>query len=158
MNITLTEKKIKNKQNEIGLVTQFDGEDITVKYSNDNIKTYKLNIAFANGYLSFLDESINEQIKNEINKQNKQDDIKQAQLVKTQVTAVKMNTNIAKRYEELESKNYILKALFGKDFEYPPYKAFMKKYRLVIPKESTSWKWFGHSDYYDWMYNDYRYY
>lgn len=158
MSISMINKKIKNKQNEIGLVTQFDGENLTVKYSNDNIKTYKLNIAFANGYLSFLDESINEEVKQHINQINKQNDIKQAQLVKTQVTAVKMNSNIAKKYEELEKKNYIIKALFGKDFEYPPYKEFMKKYRLVIPKESFTWKWFGHSKYYNWMYDDYRCY
>ncbi len=119
------------KTNEKGIITFFDGDNIRVKFENGE-KTYKVYLAFKNGFISLIDKSLNEAILGIVNERAVNSRMRKDEAAKNQKIAVKRNEVINKKYSELKQKDHILKCLFGNDFEYPPFKEFKKKYKNYI--------------------------
>lgn len=121
-------KEIINKNNEKGIVVSFDDTYIVIKYQNEE-KTYNPNIAFKNGFLSFIDKDLNnllmEDVKNEEDKKIKEEELAVNNRKKT-VARIKKLREV---YWDLSFKNRRLKKLFGSDFVYPPLVEFIKKHK-----------------------------
>ncbi len=124
-------KEVINKNNEKGLVLFFDEEYLIVKYENEQ-KKYSKDIALKNKYLVFVDESINKQIEQDLlNKEERK--IEHEELISNNHQAVVLrNKKIISFYNKLYFKTRFLKTLFGKDFKYPPFIKFKKKYKYLI--------------------------
>ena len=124
-------KEIVNKNNEKGVVIFFDDEHIVVKYQNEE-KTYNPTVAFKNKYLSFLDNSLNLLIdKNLLNKEESKLQYEQTAKNNHKI-AINRYKKINEHYKKISSKNRVMQALFGSDFKYPPFYAFVKKYKNYI--------------------------
>lgn len=127
-------KEVTNANNESGVVTSFDKDNIVVTYPSGN-KTYKQALAFKNNFLKFKDENLNSLINED--QSNLQIEIKRKEesLIKAQDDYKNRAKVINRRYKELKGKQYMLRQLFGGDFVYPPYKEFKKKYNHIIVDE-----------------------
>lgn len=113
-------------------------DNVVIAYPS-GIKTYKQALAFKNNFLKFKDENLNSLINED--QTNLQIEIKQKEesLIKAQVDYKNRAKVINRRYKELKSKQYMLRQLFGGDFDYPPYKEFKKKYNHIIVDEDKMW-------------------
>ena len=133
-------KEIVNKYNEKGVVESLNNDNVVIKYSNET-KTYKTQICFANGFLTFVDDQLNQQMKEIIegNVKKKEED-KQA-LIKNQEDVIHKYKKITEQYRQLCQKDAALKSLFGKDFDYPPLVEFKKKYKNMVLEVSFFDKW-----------------
>ncbi len=124
-------KKIINKNNENGVVTFIDAEHIKVKYLEKET-TYNLEISFKNKYLTIVDSKFQSLIEEDLlSKENKR--LQKEKLIEdNNKIVIKRNKTINQQYRKLSKKNRELCSLFGRDFEYPPYKRFKKRYKYLI--------------------------
>lgn len=137
-------KKVLNKQNEKGVITSFDDEHITIKYSTFE-KTYNPKITFTNGYLSLVNSKDNQQVKNYYLDQQHQDE-QHEQFVKDVYTkTINKRNKINQTFKRLFFKNLKLKSLFGEDFVYKPYIEFVIKYQDFIDVSVRSFEHFVQS-------------
>ena len=126
-------KEIINKNNERGLVVSFDDEHIVIKYKNEE-RTYCPDIAFKNKFLSFLDNSLNLSIDEDLS-------IKEELILQHEKEAeanrkivINRSKKINELYKKISAKNATLQSLFGRDFQYPPLVEFEKKHRCYITR------------------------
>ena len=124
-------QKVINKNNEIGTVVSFNKERITVSFRSKET-AFNPEVAFANRFLSFEDEKLNQLIADEILK--KKEETNKAQKTAHKV-AIDRYKKVNARFQMLKRKDYVLKQLFGKDFLYPPFEEFKKQYYLIIEEE-----------------------
>ena len=124
-------KEIVNANNEVGIVTSFDDTFVTVKYQKEQ-KSYRIDLAFKNKFLSFKDNSLNILIENEIKTKDEIKDKQEKQIEENRVNHAAKFKKVNEIYDELDRKNDVLKALFGSDFLYPPYVEFVNKNRNLI--------------------------
>ena len=133
-------KEVVNKNKEKGYVLSFDENHLAINYPDirypDDEKSYDPNIAFKNGYLTFIDKELNDLVLSLINERNKQKENEIGLIEKNHDFIVKRYKQVIKRHHELVKKVSILKQLFGDDFIYPPYVAFMRKYEKMLPRRS----------------------
>lgn len=120
-----------NKYNERGIVKAIDKERILVSFNNEE-KLFSTEIVFTNHFLSFEDDQLNTLIK-EIFIEKKEAQVRKQE--EAHKTAIDRHKKVNARYQALKEKDRILKALFGRDFIYPPFEAFKKQYRFIIEKE-----------------------
>ena len=131
-------KEVTNANNESGVVTSFDKDNITVSYPNGT-KTYKQALAFKNNFLKFKDENLNSLINLDQSNLKLETKKKEDLLNKAQDDYKNRSKVINRRYKELKQKQYMLQQLFGFDFKYPPFKEFVKKYKHIIQDEDKLW-------------------
>ena len=124
-------KKIINKNNEQGIITFFDDEHIKVKYLEKET-TYSSEISFKNKYLTFIDTKLQSLIEEDLLKKENKRLQKEKAFEENNKIVIKRNKTILEQYRKLYQKNRILHCLFGRDFDYPPYKDFKKKYKYLI--------------------------
>ena len=129
-------KEIINKDNERGYVISFDNEHIIVKYQNEEI-TYSADGVFEIRYLSFTDENLNLLIEEYLSSKNQLDQQREKEVEDNHKIAITRYKKVNELYEKLFNKNRVMKALFGRDFIYPPFAEFEKKYRWYIAKSSV---------------------
>ena len=124
-------KKVISKNNEQGVVTKFDDEHISIKYLDKEI-TYNFEISLKNKFLIFADANLQSLIdKYLLNEEDKK--LQKEKLFEdNNKIAIKRNKTITEQHKKLFQKYKELCFLFGKDFIYPPYKEFVKKYRYLI--------------------------
>ena len=125
------DKTVKTKQGDIGTVIAIDKENIDVSF-NGQVKTYNYIVAFKNGFLSFVDDTLNFLIGVELGELDKNQLIKEMVHQVKHLHDVKRNEEVTTEYKRLKAKQRTLKYLFGYDFVYPPYKEFYKKNKLLI--------------------------
>ena len=128
-------KEVINKNNEKGQVLSFDENHIVIKYTQVE-KTYNPDIAFKNGFLTFIDESLNNIFLNKVSENIKTQEEEQKLFKKNHEIVAQRHREILKAYRKLKKKNEVMKTLFGGDFVYPPYAEFMKKYEKIVPRQS----------------------
>ncbi|MDY6430994.1 MAG: hypothetical protein SPL00_04310 [Bacilli bacterium] len=124
-------KEIINKSNQRGVVTYFDETHLKVKYEKEE-KTYSSLVAFKNKFLSFLDDSLNALIEEELSIKEQEESKNEAEKIKNQSDIALRNKKAAEEYKRLSSKNSILQSLFGNDFIYPPYLKSVKQYKHLL--------------------------
>lgn len=143
-------KEVINSDGQKGIVTSFDGTFVSVKYENIE-KSYRFDLAFKNKFLSFVDDALNSIIEEELLKKYKKEAEHEKELQKVHDDVLEKINRVNKLHDELEKKNDIMLGLFGRDFKYPPYVKFMKKYKLFV---KTKWR-FGKIYWYDVSMFDY---
>lgn len=124
-------QKIINKNNEIGLVVSFDDEHITIKYLDKKI-TYNSEVSFKNKYLSFIDSNLQYLIEQNLLSKEDQTLQREKMFEDNNKAVIKRNKAILEQYKKVSLKNKELCSLFGRDFIYPPFIKFKKKYRYLI--------------------------
>ena len=138
-------KEVLSKNQQRGQTVSFDKDRITVRF-NDGDKIFNPTVAFSNHFLTFLDEQLNCLINAEFVEKEKQiiEDRQQAHK-----KAISRYKKVNALYQQLKKKDQMLKALFGRDFVYPPFKELEKQYRLVINKDDD-WvsRWMRRTNYY----------
>ena len=138
-------KEVLNKNQQRGQTVSFDKDRITVRFINGD-KIFNPTVAFSNHFLTFLDDTLNHLVNEEFVKKEKQ-------IIENRQKAHKKAIDRYKRvnalYQKLKKKDQMLKALFGRDFIYPPFKELEKQYRLVINRDDD-WlsKWIRKENYY----------
>ena len=127
-------KQIINKNNQIGTVISFDKEHIVIKYDSSE-KTYNPDIALKNGFLTFIDDELNQLIKEDLD--HKEIIIKEKEEIKksNNQKCTARRKQIRKMFKDLYKKYKLLQSLFGYDFIYPPYEEFKKKYKYMFTDE-----------------------
>ena len=130
-NQSFIDKEVVNKHGQRGTVIAFDEQRIVVKYPGEE-KSYNPDVAFKNKFLSFVDESLNCSIDEDIQAKEK----RRQELSDLDKAILQQYKRIHEERARLESKNRTMRRLFGDDFVYPPYVEFVKKYGCyTIPKK-----------------------
>ena len=129
-------KEIINKNNERGLVVSFDNERIVIKYENKEI-TYCPDVAFKNEFLSFLDSSLNLLINEDLSIKEELKLQHEKEAEDNHKTVINRSKKINKLYKKISAKNATLQSLFGRDFKYPPFIEFEKKYKRYITRRNN---------------------
>ena len=124
-------KEIINKNNIKGIVISFDKEHIVIRYESDE-KTYNPDIAFKSKFLSFVDDSLNTLIEENLFNKEQEQIQKEVTAKDNRRKAVNRTKKVREMYTKLERKNRMMMSLFGRDFLYPPYIEFKKKYIGLI--------------------------
>ena len=143
-------KEVTNKNGDQGIVISFTSERITIRF-NDKEDIYNPQVAFANKYLSFKEDLLNAEADKEFVVKAKE---KEAAKEAVHKNSIIWHKRVNKIYKELDLKNRYLKKLFGKDFIYPPYEEFKKKYRFIIDKNDWMKDLFGFNEVYYLKYCD----
>ena len=143
-------KEVTNKNGDQGIVISFTSERITIRF-NDKEDIYNPQVAFANKYLSFKEDLLNAEVDKEFVVKAKE---KEAAKETVHKNSIIWHKRVNKIYQELDLKNRYLKKLFGKDFIYPPYEEFKKKYRFIIDKNDWMKDLFGFNEVYYLKYCD----
>lgn len=127
--------QVSNINNESGIVLSIDQEHVVIKYPNVE-KTYNTEIVFKNKFLSFVSEELNKKMDAYVNHRVKQEEEKKQLFQDNKDASILRQKKVNEIYKKLALKNYLMKALFGNDFYYPPYEEFVKKYKhqIHIPK------------------------
>ena len=133
-------KEIVNRNNDRGIIESLNNDNVVVKYPNET-KTYKTQICFANGFLTFVDDQFNQQMKEIIEGNIKQKEEDRQALIKNQEDVIHKYKKITEQYRQLCQKDSVMKALFGPDFDYPPLVEFKKKYKNMVLEVSFFDKW-----------------
>ena len=131
-------KEIINKNNEKGLVVFFDDDHIIIKYQTEE-KTYFPEVAFKNKFLSFLDSALNILIGEDLNQKEEQRLQREKEVADNHRKVVNRSKKINELYKKISAKNNALQSLFGRDFQYPPFIEFEKKYRCYIARRSNKY-------------------
>ena len=131
-------KEIINKNNERGLVVSFDDEHIVIKYENEE-RTYCPDVAFKNKFLSFLDSTLNILIEEDLNQKEEQRLQHEKEVADNHRKVVNRSKKINELYKKISAKNNTLQSLFGRDFQYPPFIEFEKKYRCYITRRTNKY-------------------
>lgn len=130
---SLIDEQIMNKNGQVGVIASFSEERITVRFGNEE-KTYDTRIAFKNGFLSFPNKELNNTFLMYINLLDRKEAKLKQDIDKNRKDYLKKREMVNEAYRRLYRKNEVLLFLFGKDFVYPPFKRFVKKYYLLIEK------------------------
>ena len=133
--------KIINKNGESGEVVSMDEDHIIIAYLGGE-KTYNPDVAIRNGFLSFVDASLQARYSEYL--MNKDKALKEKEEMKKKVDAdravkIKRVNKINKQYER---KMCVLQTLFGSDFIYPPYVKFIKNYKDLITRPEDFYRKF----------------
>ena len=131
-------KEIINKNNEKGLVVFFDDDHIIIKYQTEE-KTYFPEVAFKNKFLSFLDSALNILIGEDLNQKEEQRLQREKEVADNHRKVVNRSKKINELYKKISAKNNALQSLFGRDFQYPPFIEFEKKYRCYITRRTNKY-------------------
>ena len=131
-------KEIINKNNEKGLVVFFDDEHIVIKYQTEE-KTYFPEVAFKKKFLSFLDSTLNILIEEDLNQKEEQRLQHEKDVADNHRKVVNRSKKINELYKKISAKNNTLQSLFGRDFQYPPFIEFEKKYRCYITRRTNKY-------------------
>ena len=128
--------KIINKNGELGEVVSFNIDHLVIAYQTGK-KTYNPEVAVRNGFLSFVDEDLKHQYDEEL--VNKDIVKKQKEEIARKIDAdrpIKIQ-RVNKINDQYERKIRVLQSLFGKDFIYPPYVKFLRKYKDLIKAKDS---------------------
>ena len=125
-----------NKNNQKGIVISFNERYIVIRYQ-DGDKTYNPDLAFKNGFLSFVGNNLNSLISNDLQSKDNAKAQKEKAIQKTKKEAIQRVKWINDRYQKLMKKWRYLKELFGSDFIYPPLEEFKKQYGPYINKTNA---------------------
>ena len=139
-------EKVINKKGETGSLLSVDDEHVVVAYGDKEI-TYSTKVAFLNKFLSFVDPLLNRLMEEELNDKEREIKEKEDRLEKCRKDAIDITNRINEDYKKVAKKNNIMCFLFGGDFEYTPFKDFMKKNKHRI-REKDIFVIFGHGYYY----------
>ena len=131
-------KEIINKNNEKGLVVFFDDEHIVIKYETEE-KTYFPEVAFKTKFLSFLDTTLNFLIEEDLKVKEEDRAQREKQVAENHRKSVVRTKKINELYKKISAKNSALQSLFGRDFQYPPFIEFEKKYRCYITRRTNKY-------------------
>lgn len=131
-------KEVINACNERGVVTSFNNNNIVIAYPNES-KTYVQALAFKMHFLRFTDESLNTLIKENLATLQSEEKKNEDDLNKVDEDYKNRAEVINRRYASLKKKQYMLRQLFGGDFNYPPLKEFKEKYKHVIVDQDKLW-------------------
>ena len=124
-------QKIMNKNGEEGVVISFVNERVIVSYSGAE-KTYNPEVAFGNGFLSFVDDKFAKLYQDEMIAKKAIAKIKEETIKKIDENRPIKIKRVNEIYAKLSKKYSILQVLFGKDLFYPPYEKFVKEYKDLI--------------------------
>jgi hypothetical protein len=127
-------QQVINKNNEVGVIVSFDNEHVVVKYQNIT-KTYKPDVAFNSGFLTFKEDKYNELIHQDLSNQKELEEKKKKTHIDNNRKSVVRRKRVTEVYKTLLKKSYVLKSLFGSDFVYPPLKEFEEKYKGQFDKD-----------------------
>ena len=130
------DKEIITKNGAKGLVADLTDERITIKFPTGQ-EMYKPDVAFKSSYIKFINESLNSQMVKIINNDDEEKIKHQAVIDKINKEAQKRNKRACEMYIELEKKDKALKRLFGRDFIYPPFEMFKKKFPYAKRKKTN---------------------
>ena len=130
---SLIDEQIMNKNGQVGIITSFSEERITVRFGNED-KTYDTRIAFKNGFLSFPNKELNKTFLMYLGLLDKKEEKLKQDIDKNRADYLKKRKMVNDIYRRLFRKNQVLQTLFGSDFVYPPFKRFKVKYALLIDK------------------------
>ena len=128
---------VMNKAGEKGIVVAFDKDHIVVKYENSE-RTYSTDITFKNKFIFFFDDELQKTIDDSVKKKENELQRKEQEFADNHKRVVALSKKVNSRYQQLSKKNNILLHLFGKDFVYPPYQMFVKKYKYIIIDKKKS--------------------
>ena len=129
-------KEIMNKAHEVGVVLSLDEDYTIVKYPSGE-KKYSTEYVFRKELLSFTYESLNEMIQQHFRDKDADQKAREKALNNRLDWLHKRSLEANKQYKRLLQKQSFLKAIFGKDFVYPPLEKFKKKYdNLIIRSRS----------------------
>jgi len=131
----LVNKEIINKNGDKGIIVSFDGENIVVEYPKET-KTYNLDVAFKSGFLSFSDDKYNQRMVQELSAKEELEKQKEETYKNNSKISINRRKKVNETYKILSQKGRVLKGLFGSDFEYPPLKKFVKRYRFLIEEKN----------------------
>lgn len=120
-------QKVTNYKGQKGYIVSFDQERVTVQLDNEQI-IYKPDIAFKNKALVFDDDRLNQLMSSGLEHQEQEAEEYKKKIEKINKEAIKINVMSSEKFIELRRKDSILKSLFGKDFDYPPFVALKKKF------------------------------
>lgn len=129
-------KRVTNKYGEEGIVMSFDKDYLLIRYEEGE-KKYQTETVLKNKFLSFIDDDLNKEIDIYLLDKEQQDALSNEDIKKNHKIAIERNKKVNEHFLKLEKKNKEMKMLFGKDFLYPPYVEFLKKYKGLIRKEDT---------------------
>lgn len=121
------DKEIITKNGNKGLVVDLTDERITIKFPTAQ-EMYKPDVAFKSSYIKFINESLHSQMMKIINNDDEEKEKHQAVIDKINKEAQKRNKRASQLFLELEKKDKDLKRLFGRDFIYPPFEQFKKRF------------------------------
>ena len=124
-------QKIINKNGEEGIITTFNENYLVIKYK-DGEKTYSPDVAIKNMFIFFLDKELQKEINDNIKRKEDETHRKQREFEDNHKRAVALSKKVNTEYQELIDKCYVLQQLFGKDFVYPPYVRFVKRYKYIL--------------------------
>ena len=130
-------QKIINKKDEEGVVISFDKERIIIKYDECE-KSYNPDVALKNGFITFIDSSYQEKINRYLVLVDDETKKNEELVAKNDRIAYKRSKDVLKKHERLVKKAYILRAMFGQDFIYPPLLEFERKYHNLFIKDDYS--------------------
>ena len=140
-------KEVVNKNNQKGITISFNEEHVVVKYDSEE-KTYNPDVAFKNGFLSFINSDLNKTFTEELTNKEKENELIEQQGRDNDAIAIQRNKVINEMYKKLDAKNRMMQALFGGDFKYPPYIEFYKIYKNIIKRVHwyTGTTWYQYLD------------
>ena len=123
----LINKKVKNKNGDVGVVTLIDKDNTCVKYDSGETKKYRTEVAFIeNHFLTFIDDDnkiINAYFEDDAKNTKNKNDV----FEKQRQTEIENINNVKKETTRLYIKRMFLKSLFGRDFDYRDFKNYKKK-------------------------------
>lgn len=130
-------QKIINKRDEEGFVVSFNKERITINYDECE-KSYNPDVALKNGFITFIDPSYQEKINRYLVIVDDESKKNEELVAKNDRIAYKRSKDVLKKYVRLGEKAAVLKSMFGRDFLYPPYEEFKRKYHHLFIKDDYS--------------------
>ena len=128
----LLHRKVKNRLNEAGEITACEDEKVVVTYQSGKEQTLYFAIAYEKGYLEFLDEEDRTEIHSLYEEALTEERKHQAE-IEARHQQIAAERKLAQ--EELLKLEYTAKKmqrLFGNDFIYPPYLAFLNSHPYLI--------------------------
>lgn len=126
-------KEIVNSSGDRGSVVALTDERITIEFTNER-KIFKPDLAFKSLSIKFVDETLNNEMMTIINGEQEKQENQQLAIKKINQETIKRNKRACDRYYELYTKEHFLKKLFGRDFVYPPFTEFKKKFPYAKKK------------------------
>ena len=119
------------KDNKEGVIVSFDSEHVVIDF-NGIRKTFVTELVFKQKYFYFINDKYNKIIDEYLNNLEKQKELDEFNKNKVNEIAINRNKRIRDMFLKISEKNKKMLMLFGRDFVYPPYAKFIKKYKRFL--------------------------